>query len=270
MNLSRFWPFARGPVVPLVRLSGMIGSMPGRSGLTLAGVDGLLEAAFRTKGTDTVAIVINSPGGSAVQSALIAEKIRLLARRKGKRVLTFAEDVAASGGYWLLCAGDEAFAHRCSLVGSIGVISAGFGFTEAIAKLGIERRVHTKGERKALLDPFRPQRPEDLELLDEIQTDIQQAFIDHVRTRRTGKLNGDDKDIFSGRVWLGDRAQALGLIDRLGAPETVLRERFGDKVRIRAYGQRRSWLQRRLGIDRAAAELLGVIEERLAFSRFGL
>jgi serine protease SohB len=270
MNLRRLWPFRRGPVVPLVRLSGVIGNVPGRGGMTLSTVDAILDAAFGHKSTDTVAIVINSPGGSPVQSALIAEKIRLLAGRRKKHVLAFAEDIAASGGYWLLCAGDETFAHRCSLVGSIGVISAGFGFTEAIAKLGIERRVRTKGERKALLDPFRPQSPQDLELLDEIQTDIQRAFVDQVRTRRAGKLKGDDKEIFSGRVWLGDRAKALGLVDDLGAPETVLRSRFGDDLRIRPYGRRRSWLQRRLGIDHAAAELMSVIEERLAFGRYGL
>jgi signal peptide peptidase SppA len=270
MRLSGLWPFPRNPVVPVVRLSGVIGSLPGRGGMTLASVGPLLEAAFRHKRSDTVAIVINSPGGSPVQSALIGEKIRLLAERKGKRVLTFAEDVAASGGYWLLSAGDEVFAHRCSLVGSIGVISAGFGFTEAIAKLGIERRVRTKGSRKALLDPFRPQQPEDLALLDEIQTDIQQAFIDHVRTRRGGKLTGEEDEIFSGRVWLGDRARALGLVDALGSPETVLRARFGDKLRIRTYGQRRSWLQRRLGVDHLAGQLLGLVEERVAFGRFGL
>lgn len=270
MNVRRLWPFPRGPVVPLLRLSGVIGHLPGRHGLTLAAIDGLLEAAFAHKSTDTVAIVINSPGGSPVQSALIGEKIRLLARRKNKRVLTFAEDVAASGGYWLLCAGDELFAHRCSMIGSIGVISAGFGFTEAIAKLGIERRVRTKGERKALLDPFRPQSPEDLALLDEIQSEVQAAFIDHVRTRRAGKISGDDAEIFSGRVWLGDRARTLGLVDHLGTPEDVLRQRFGDRLRIKTYGRRRSWLQRRLGVGSAMAELTGLIEERLAFGRFGL
>jgi signal peptide peptidase SppA len=270
MNFRRIWPFRRGPVVPLVRLTGVIGNLPGRGGLTLSGVDSILDAAFGHKSTDTVAIVINSPGGSPVQSALISEKIRLLADRKKKRVLTFAEDVAASGGYWLLCAGDETFAHRCSLVGSIGVISAGFGFTEAIAKLGIERRVRTKGERKALLDPFRPQSKEDLELLDEIQADIHRAFIDQVRTRRAGRLKGDDSEIFSGRVWLGDRAMEMGLVDQLGAPETVLRARFGDQLKIRAYGRRRSWLQRRLGVGPVADELVGLVEERLAFGRFGL
>ena len=270
MNLRRFWPFPRGPVVPLVRLSGVIGNLPGRSGLTLAGIESILRAAFQHKSTDTVAIVINSPGGSPVQSALIAETIRSLAARKHKRVLTFAEDVAASGGYWLLCAGDELFAHRCSLVGSIGVVSAGFGFTQAIAKLGIERRIRTKGQRKALLDPFRPQTDEDLALLDEIQTDIHQAFIDQVRSRRAGKLVDADAEIFSGRVWLGERAKTLGLIDSLGTPEAILRERFGDELRIKAYGRRRSWLQRRLGIQGIAADVMGQVEERLAFHRFGL
>jgi signal peptide peptidase SppA len=268
--LERFWPFPKHPIVPLVRLSGVIGSLPGRGGMTLASVNGILEAAFRHKHADTVAIVVNSPGGSPVQSALIGEKIRSLAERKRKRVLTFAEDVAASGGYWLLCAGDEVFAHRCSLVGSIGVVSAGFGFVDAIDKLGIERRVRTRGERKAMLDPFRPQTPEDLQLLDEIQGDVHQAFIDHVRSRRAGKLAGPDEEIFSGRVWLGERGKALGLVDQLGTPETVLRARFGDKLRIKTYGQRRSWLQRRLGIDHASGLILGAVEERLAFGRYGL
>ncbi|WP_159709770.1 S49 family peptidase [Geminicoccus flavidas] len=270
MKFRRFWPLKRGPVVPVVRLSGVIGSMPGRNGLTLAAVEAMLAQAFAHKSTDTVAILVNSPGGSPVQSALIGEKIRLLAERKKKRVLAFAEDVAASGGYWLLCAGDEMFAHRCSLIGSIGVISAGFGFTEAIAKLGIERRIRARGERKALLDPFRPQSPQDLELLDEIQADIHHAFIEHVRARRGGRLTGDDSEIFSGRVWSGARAQALGLVDTLGTPEAVLRARFGDELRLRAYGRRRSWLQRRLGMAGLGGELLDLAEERLAFARFGL
>ena len=269
MKLRRFWPFRRGPVVPLVRLSGVIGNLPGRGGLTLSSVESILAGAFSHKSTDTVAIVINSPGGSPVQSALIAEKIRSLAARKDKRVLTFAEDVAASGGYWLMCAGDELFAHRCSVLGSIGVVSAGFGFTEAIAKLGIERRVRTKGERKALLDPFRPQTEEDLALLDEIQADVHAAFIDQVRSRRSGKLGGPDAEIFSGRVWLGERALTLGLIDALGTPEAVLRDRFGDDLRIKPYGRRRSWLQRRLSIDAIAGDLLSQVEERLAFHQFG-
>ena len=270
MKLNRWWPFPRRPMVPLVRLSGVIGNLPGRGGMTLSSVNGILESAFGNKHADTVAIVVNSPGGSPTQSALIGEKIRSLAERKCKRVLTFAEDVAASGGYWLLCTGDEVFAHRCSIVGSIGVVSAGFGFVDAIAKLGIERRVRTKGERKAMLDPFRPQTPEDLQLLDEIQGDIHRAFIDHVRERRRGKLLGQDEEVFSGRVWLGERGKALGLIDELGTPESVLRQRFGGKVRIRTYGQRRSWLQRRLGIDHLAHQALAVVEERIAFGRYGL
>lgn len=262
----------RRPVVPLVRLSGMIGSggALGRGGLSIAGVGRLLEQAFAARGAVAVAIVVNSPGGAPVQSGLIAEKIRELATRRKLPVLAFAEDVAASGGYWLLTAGDELFAHDCSIVGSIGVVSAGFGFTEAIARLGIERRVHTRGTNKALLDPFRPERPEDLALLDELQDDIHAAFIRQVRERRGAKLKGDEADLFSGRIWTGARAVELGLVDGLGTPDSVLRARYGEKLRIRTFGMPRPLLRRLLRLDLLLRGVLHDLDERMAFARYGL
>jgi len=178
--------------------------------------------------------VVNSPGGFPVQSTLIAKRIRDLAQERQVPVLAFCEDVAASGGYWLACAADEIFAQESSVIGSIGVISSGFGFQEAIAKLGIERRLYTAGEKKSLLDPFQPEKPEDVKRLEALQSDIHASFMDLVRSRRGKRLKGDEKDVFSGAFWTGRRALELGLVDGIGDLRTVLRDRFGDKVRVTA------------------------------------
>jgi signal peptide peptidase SppA len=271
----RWLPWVKkGPVVLVLRLSGVIGQLGWRgNGLTLASLERSIERAFATRGAPAVALVINSPGGSPVQSALIAGRIRQLALEKRRAVLAFVEDVAASGGYWLATAADEIWADEASVVGSIGVVSAGFGFVEALEKLGIERRLYTTGASKALLDPFRPERPEDVEILKGVQADIYQGFCEHVRDRRGARLKGD-AELFDGRIWTGRSALPLGLIDGLGDLRSVLRRRFGDDVRMPLINQPRSWLQRRLGRGVAASdamvEVAACLEERLLWQRYGL
>src|SRR3712207_5201917 len=201
----------RGPRVAVLRLSGVIGAvMPLRTGLSLASAAPLLERAFTMPRIRAVAIVVNSPGGSPVQSHLIYRRVRALAAEKKLPGLVFVEDVAASGGYMLACAGDEIFADPSSLVGSIGVVSASFGFTGLIERFGIERRVHTAGENKAMLDPFRPEDPKDVERLKGIQAEVHRMFVDLVRQSRGERLK-EDPDLFTGAVWVGHEALALGL-----------------------------------------------------------
>jgi serine protease SohB len=268
------------PVVAVLRLNGVIGRVgPMRAGLTLAGHAGVIERAFKMKHLKAVAVSINSPGGSPVQSALIHGRIRALAEEKEIPILAFAEDVAASGGYWLACAGDEIYANENSIVGSIGVVSAGFGFPEMLKRFGIERRVYTSGERKAILDPFRPEDAEDVAHLRAIQGDIHESFKALVRARRGRRLKAAEKDLFNGAFWTGRKALELGLIDGIGDLRTVARDRFGDKVRLKVVEPGRGWLRRRLGIaapDLAPApgawahQLIAAVEERFLWNRFGL
>ena len=264
--------------VPVVRLTGtiMAASGPLRPSLSLAGVAGLLDKAFAMKDAPVVAISVNSPGGSPVQSRLIFQRIRDLSVEKKKPVLVFVEDVAASGGYMIACAGDEIIADPSSIVGSIGVVSGGFGFVEALQKLGIERRVHTSGRNKAVLDPFRPEREEDVAHLLALQREIHETFIDLVKSRRSGKLAEND-DLFTGQFWSGLRGLELGLVDRLGDLRGVLRERFGEHVKLVVVQPSRGFLGRRLAGQSlelagagAAERLSAIAEERLAWSRFGL
>ncbi len=266
------------PVVPVVRLSGPIGAVsPLRSGLSLASCADALERAFATSGAAAVALVINSPGGSAAQSHLIYRRVRALAVEKEVRVLAFVEDAAASGGYMIACAADEIWADPASLVGSIGVVSAGFGFDRLIERFGIERRVHTQGRSKAMLDPFRPEDPADVERLKGIQADVQALFAGLVRARRT-RLAGDPEDLFSGAVWTGAQALSLGLVDGLGDLRSVMRERYGEKVVLRPVSTQRGGLLARLlrrGEPGVAAESLaegaiGALEARAAWARLGL
>jgi signal peptide peptidase SppA len=272
--------FRRGPVVPVVRLSGVIasGGLLGSRGLSIESVAPLLKRAFDTRGAKAVALAINSPGGSPVQSALIGQRIRLLAAENDVKVIAFVEDVAASGGYWLACAADEIIVDPSSIVGSIGVISAGFGFQDMIARFGVERRVHTSGERKAMLDPFRPEKPEDVERLHRLQAEIHDGFKDWVRERRAGKLKGDDATLFSGEFWTGKRGLALGLVDGIGELRATLQARYGAKVHLPVIGPRRRLLSRfglgtsvdGTGIDGIGPATLAAIEERLHWQRFGL
>ena len=263
----------------MVRLSGVIGAaFPLRSGLSLSSCAGSLERAFGMKGIKAVAIAVNSPGGSAVQSHLIFRRIRSLAEERKVPVFMFAEDAAASGGYMIACAGDEIFADPSSLVGSIGVVSAGFGFERLIERLGVERRVHTAGRNKAMLDPFRPEDPEDVERLKEIQARVHEVFVELVRARRGTRLRGEAEQLFSGTVWAAADALALGLIDGIGDLRSVLRERFGPKVKLVTLSTGRSsllsrWFNRPPAIAGGLldpAEILAVLEDRAAWSRLGL
>ncbi|WP_298964873.1 S49 family peptidase [uncultured Methylobacterium sp.] len=268
----------KAPVVPVVRLSGAIGAVsPLRQGLSLGQCAPALERAFAMPGAVAVALVINSPGGSAAQSHLIHRRIRALAAETALPVLAFVEDVAASGGYMIACAADEIVCDPASLVGSIGVVSSGFGFQELIARLGIERRVHTTGPSKAMLDPFRPEDPADIARLKGIQAEIQALFSGLVRARRPG-LKGDDSELFSGAVWTGQQGVALGLVDALGDLRGVVRGRFGEAVEIRVVEQVRGGLLARLlrrkepgAVGLAAMDgVLAAVEERAAWARYGL
>ena len=267
--------FLRTPIVPEVRLSGVIaaGGRFGARGLSLDAVSPLLSKAFGVKGAKAVALAINSPGGSPVQSALIATRIRLLAAEKNLPVIAFVEDVAASGGYWLACAADEIVADPASIVGSIGVVSASFGFQDLIARFGVERRVHTSGERKAMLDPFRAEDPTDVARLKSLQAEIHDDFKAWVRKRRGLRLKGEDGALFSGEFWTGRRALELGLIDSLGDLRSILQARHGKKVRLPVMAPRRSFLARfGLGtrLDDLGASTLAAIEERQHWQQFGL
>jgi len=265
------------PVIPVLRLEGVINAdgMGRRRGISMARLAEPIEKAFAVSKAPAVALVVNSPGGSPVQSSLIARRIRDLAEEKNKRVIAFVEDVAASGGYWLAAAGDEIYADRSSIVGSIGVIAAFFGFHDFIGRWGVERRVYTAGERKLMADPFQPEKAEDVARIKLLQADIHQAFINHVRERRGPNLAADDETLFNGDVWTGERALDLGLVDGIGHLRPVLRDRFGDRVRFKVFGGRGGLLSRlgmgqgRLGHDLAAGAVEAV-EERAHWQRFGL
>jgi signal peptide peptidase SppA len=286
-------PFAalrrRRPTVAVIRLYGVISPFgsPLRPALNLGGLAEPIERAFSIKGIKAVALAVNSPGGSPVQSALIHDRIRLLAAEKEVPVYVFCEDVAASGGYWIACAGDEIYANASSIVGSIGVISAGFGFKELIGKIGVERRLHTSGEKKSLLDPFLPEREEDVDRLKAVQREIHDGFKAHVRERRGSRLKAGEDELFSGEFWTGTKAMEFGLIDGIGDLKTVMRQKFGDKVRLRVSEPGRGWLRRRLGMGSLlaagglgpaapsllpegwASSLVDAVEARALWSRYG-
>ncbi len=260
--------------VALVRCAGMIGArsrLPGGSGFNDAGLAPVLERAFSARRVQAVALVINSPGGSPAQCALITARIRHLASRHDIPVCAFVEDIAASGGYWLACSADEIFALDSSIVGSIGVINAGFGFADALARIGVERRVHATGKHKGMLDPFLPEREEDVAILDTILLDLHAQFVERVKRSRGARLAAVDEEVFSSAIWTGCQAREMGLIDGIGDAGTVLRERFGDDVRIREYSPARGWLKMRGSSQGAWTEdLLERIEARLLFNRYGL
>nr|WP_307437163.1 S49 family peptidase [Labrys monachus] len=270
----------RAPVVAVLHLSGAI-SAASRfgGGLNIARLEKTIDGAFRVKGASAVALVINSPGGSPAQSHLIMRRIRALAEEKKLPVFAFVEDVAASGGYMIACAADEIIADPTSIIGSIGVVSASFGFDRLIDKLGIERRVHTAGRSKTMLDPFRPEKQEDVDRLLALQRDVHDIFIALVKERRGAKLKGADDVLFTGEFWLASRAIELGLADGIGDIRSTLRRRFGEKVRFKPVSEPRGFLSRRLGLGTglAAAQseqwaegLLAAIEARAIRSRFGL
>jgi serine protease SohB len=267
-------PFlARPPRVPVLRLSGAIGAASRLGGgLSDAALAPLIERAFSMKPV-AVALVINSPGGSAVQSSLIAARIRRLADERKVPVHAFVEDVAASGGYWLACAADDIWIDRASLVGSIGVIAASFGLHDLIARNGVERRVHTAGKSKSFLDPFLPEKPEDVARLRAILEPIHQVFIDHVRARRGARLNEGAGPLFEGDVWVGEAAVAAGLADGIGHVVPKLKSLHGDKVRTVPLGGRRPFW-RRFGMaglaEAAVGAALAEAEHRALRARYGL
>jgi serine protease SohB len=269
------------PIVPVVRLSGEIGAVtPLRPGMTLAGVARPLERAFSVRNAKAVALLINSPGGSPAQSHLIFRRIRQLAEEKKIPVIAFIEDVGASGGYMLACAADEIVCDQFSIVGSIGVVGGSFGFPKLLEKLGIERRVYTAGERKVMLDPFLPEKPDDIKRIKAIQKDIHEHFIALVKARRGAKLAAPDKTLFSGEFWTAHQAIELGLADNSGDVRSTLRARYGDKVRMPLIAAHRSLFGRRspgVGVFDAlnqreglAADLISALESRALWSRYGL
>src|SRR4051812_537254 len=270
-------------VVPVVRLAGVIGAVtPLRPGMTLGSVAKMLERAFATRNAKAVALVINSPGGSPVQSRQIYLRIRQLAAEKKLPVLVFVEDVAASGGYMIACAGDEIFCDPSSILGSIGVVGGSFGFQELIRKIGVERRLYTAGERKATLDPFLPEDPEDVARLKALQREIHAIFIALVKQSRGTRLKGADDLLFSGEYWAGDTSVALGLADAVGDIRSTLRARYGDEVQMPVIappaGLLASLLGRKSGAGTAIAldglsglpdELISALETRAIWARYG-
>jgi signal peptide peptidase SppA len=271
-------------VVPVVRLSGVIGAVtPLRPGLTLAGVARVLERAFAYRHAKAVALVINSPGGSPVQSRQIYLRIKQLAAEKKLPVLVFVEDVAASGGYMIACAGDEIICDPSSILGSIGVVGGSFGFQEAIKRLGIERRLYTSGEHKAMLDPFLPENPDDVAKLKAIQREIHQIFISLVKESRGARLKGSDDTLFTGEYWAGDSSVALGLADSIGDLRSTLRARYGEKVLTPVIAQPTGLLSGLLGRKSPGAgqlsalesiaglpdDLISAVETRAIWAKFG-
>lgn len=289
VGLLKFVPslfFGTRPLVPVLRFGAHIGSVtPLRPGISMATTATAIQRAFTMRGAQAVAVQINSPGGSAVQSMLIYRRIRALAEEKSLPVYVFAEDVAASGGYLIALAGDEIYADSSSIIGSIGVVSAGFGFHNLIEKIGVERRVHTAGERKLMLDPFRPEKAEDVERLKAIQEDVQETFVALVKERRGRRIEKVDKDLFTGEFWSGREALELGLIDGISDIRTKMREMLGEKVQFKLVQPERGLFRRRVpGVfshtavtDAAgllppsfAEDLLSTIEARALWSRYGL
>jgi signal peptide peptidase SppA len=261
------------PVVAVLRFDGVIGTR-GQRALSLIGKARAIERAFAVDDLAAVAVIVNSPGGSPVQSSLLCSRIRQLAEEKSVKVFAFAEDVAASGGYWLLLAGDELYADEASILGSIGVISASFGFVDVLRRLGIQRRVYTAGERKALLDPFLAEDPRGIDRLSAVQRDIHESFKDHVRARRGGKLAGSEDELFNGDIFTGRAALARGLVDGIGDVRGTMRTRFGDRVVLKPIDfERRRLLPRLPFASRQPLDLveeaLARLEERLLWSRFG-
>jgi signal peptide peptidase SppA len=270
---SIFKIFKKKKIVPHIRLSGIIGSVGKfKQGLDFNGQQEIIQKAFAIKKAKAIAISINSPGGSPVQSHLIYSYIRKQAKKNKKKVLIFAEDVAASGGYLIACAGDEIYANSSSIIGSIGVIYSSFGLQEMIKKVGIQRRIYTAGRNKSTLDPFVEEKKEDIERLKKIQLELHSDFIKVVETSRSSKLKKDgNPDLFSGEFWSGSKAKELGLIDGLGNADEILKEKFGEDVVIKKFEKPKSWLSKKLsGAGESQIEnLLNIIEEKSIWQRYG-
>lgn len=270
----------KDPVVAVIPLHGVIASGGGKlrgENLNLMGLAETISDAFETKGVVAIALSVNSPGGSPVQSALIAARIRQLADEKKLPVYAFAEDVMASGGYWLGCCADEIYADQNSVVGSIGVISAGFGFTGLMEKVGVERRTYAAGENKAKLDPFSPEKESDIEWLKKLQVEIHENFKNYVKERRGERLKKrKDKELFSGDVWTGAKAVELGLIDGVSDLRSFMREKYGEKVKLELLEGRKSWIQKTLGLgsqsfaSNAVNSAIGAVKSEAKWQKYGL
>jgi len=263
--------FKKKKIVAHIKLNGVIGNAGKfKQGIDFAGQEEIIEKAFSLKKAKAVAITINSPGGSPVQSHLIYKFIRNQAKKNKKKVIVFAEDVAASGGYLIACAGDEIYANSSSIIGSIGVIYSSFGFTELIKKIGVERRVHTAGKNKSTLDPFLDEKSEDIERLKTIQLELHKDFIRVVEESRGSKLNKSEIELFSGEFWSGSKAKELGLIDSLGNANEVLKEKFGEDVVIKKFEKSKGWLSKKLSSSHSQMDqLANILEERSIWQRYG-
>jgi len=263
--------FKKKKIVAHIKLNGVIGNAGKfKQGIDFAGQEEIIEKAFSLKKANVVAITINSPGGSPVQSHLIYKFIRAQAKKNKKKVMVFAEDVAASGGYLIACAGDEIYANSSSIIGSIGVIYSSFGFTELIKKIGVERRVHTAGKNKSSLDPFQEEKLEDIERLKNIQLDLHKDFIKVVEESRSVKLKRDDIELFSGEFWAGSKAKELGLIDGLGNANEILKEKFGEDVVIKKFEKPKGWFSKKFSSSiNQVDQLANILEERSIWQRYG-
>lgn len=264
-------------VVAVLRLNGVIGKVSTvQSGLTLESLNELIEKAFKIKKLKALCLIINSPGGSPVQSELIAKRIRTLAKEHKIKIYSFIEDMAASGGYWLACAGDQIYALHSSIIGSIGVVSSGFGFHEAINKLGIERRVYTEGKNKSVLDPFKPINKEDVKIIKDLQKQVYEHFVDYVKTRRVGKLTQQDDILFNGEFWAGRTALDYGLIDDLGDMYSTMKAKFGDNIKFQYLCAKQPWIKKKLGMaskiltDNFADSLINAIENKIINDKFDI
>ncbi len=263
--------FKKKKIIPLIRLNGVIGNVGKfKKGIDFANQEEIIKKAFSIKKTPAVAISINSPGGSPVQSHLIHDLIKSQAKKNKKKVIIFAEDVAASGGYLIACAGDEIYANQSSIVGSIGVIYSSFGFKDLIEKIGVQRRVYTAGKNKSTLDPFMEEKQEDIERLKNIQLDLHKDFIDVVEKSRSKKLKKDlGVELFSGEFWSGRKAKDLGLVDGIGNPDQILREKYGEKIIIKRFEKEKGWLSRKLSSENNTDKVISILEERSIWQRYG-
>ncbi|MDB4846276.1 S49 family peptidase [Candidatus Pelagibacter sp.] len=263
--------FKKKKLVAHIKLNGVIGNAGKfKQGIDFAGQEEIIKKAFSLKKAEVVAITINSPGGSPVQSHLIYKFIRDQAKKNKKKVIVFAEDVAASGGYLIACAGDEIYANSSSIIGSIGVIYSSFGFTELIKKIGVERRVHTAGKNKSTLDPFLDEKSEDIERLKTIQLDLHKDFIEVVEESRGSKLIKTDIELFSGEFWSGRKAKELGLIDSIGNANEILKEKFGESVIIKKFEKPKGWLSKKFSSsNNQIDQLINILEERSIWQRYG-
>jgi signal peptide peptidase SppA len=274
---SKIFKLKSNKKVATLNISGVIGKDSKlESGININNYQPLIEKAFKTKKISAVAIAINSPGGSPVQSELIYNLIRELSKKHQIPVYSFAQDLSASGGYWLLLSGDEIYAHNSSIIGSIGVIFSSFGFVDLIKKIGVERRIYTEGKNKAILDPFLPEDQNNIDILKEAQKDIFENFKNIVRKHRQNKLTKPEDELFTGAFWAGSTAHKLGLIDGISDLRSKMQEKYGDDVEFIEITAKKSFIKNLISDNanfsgqKITKEILQTIEDRIAFNKFGL